>query len=146
MSQHDIELTRRFFVEVCNGRQWGVADQLFSADHIYHDPGSPWVQTGPRGMKELIGTYHNAVKDARWDVQAMLTGGDVVVTRWTGSGTHTGELMGIAPTGKPVKVDGIWMHRIADGKIVESWNCWDMLGMLQQLGVIPAFANLRSAA
>jgi steroid delta-isomerase-like uncharacterized protein len=146
MTQHDVQLSRRFFDEVCNGRQLNVADELFSADHAYHDPGSPWVQTGPRGMKELIGAYHNAVKDARWDVQAMLKDGDTVVTRWTGSGTHTGDLLGIAPTGKRVNVDGIWMHRIAGGKIVESWNCWDMLGMLQQLGVVPGFETLRSAA
>ena len=62
-------------------------------------------------------------------------GDDVVVTRWTGSGTHSGELMGIAPTRKKVKVPGVWIHRFSGGKIVESWNAWDTLGMLTQLGV-----------
>ncbi len=76
--------------------------------------------------------------DAKWTVHEVLdAGSDTVVTRWTGSGTHTGELLGIAPTGKSVNVDGIWIHRIADGKIVETWNVWDTLGMLQQLGVAP---------
>ena len=61
-----------------------------------------------------------------------------MVTRWTGTGTHQGDLLGMAPTGKGAKVMGIWIHRLAGGKIVESWNVWDTLGMLQQLGVIPA--------
>jgi hypothetical protein len=63
--------------------------------------------------------------------------GDTVVTRWTGSGNHSGDLVGIPATNKRVAVDGIWMHRIAQGKIVESWNAWDMLGLLQQIGIVP---------
>ena len=146
MTQNATDLTRRFFEEVCNGRQLSAADELFSADHVYHDPSSPWVPAGPGGMKALMGAYHDAVQDAHWDMQAVLQDGNIVITRWTGRGTHTGDLLGIAPTGRPVNVGGIWMHRIAGGKIVESWNSWDMLGMLQQLGVIPDLASLRSAA
>lgn len=130
-------LARRFVDEMCNGRRLSVADELFSADHSYRDPGSPWAGRGPAGMKDVIGVYHRGVKDARWDVHSMIESGDTVVMRWTGSGTHTGELLGIPPTHKRVKVDGIWMLRVAGGKIVESWNCWDTLGMLQQLGVVP---------
>ena len=63
--------------------------------------------------------------------------GDLVVTRWTGKGTHDGELMGMPPTGKWVEVDGVAIDRISGGKIVESWNCFDALGMMQQLGAIP---------
>ena len=138
MSEQGQALVRRFFDEVCNKRQLGVADQLFASNHLYHDPSDPWVGTGPNGQKDLIGLYHRAVSDARWVLHAMYDAGDVVVTRWSGQGTHTGDLMGIAPTNKKVSVDGIWMHRVADGKIVESWNVWDTLGMLQQLGVVPA--------
>ena len=132
-----IALARRFIDEVCNGRKLGVADALFSGDHAYHDPGSPWASKGPAGVKDVIGVYHRGVKDARWDVHSMVESGDTVIMRWTGSGTHTGELLGIAPTNRKVRVDGIWMLRVAGGKIVESWNCWDTLGMLQQLGVVP---------
>lgn len=138
MSEQGQALVRRFFDEVCNKRQLGGADQLFAANHAYHDPSAPWVGTGPAGMKDIIGLYHRAVGDARWVVHATYDAGDVVVTRWSGQGTHSGELMGIAPTHKKVSVDGIWMHRVADGKIVESWNVWDTLGLLQQLGVVPA--------
>ena len=67
----------------------------------------------------------------------MLVEGDMVVTRWYGTGTQDGDLPGIPPAGKQVNVPGIWYQRLADGKIVESWQVWDTLRMLQQLGVIP---------
>jgi len=131
-------LAQRFFAEVCNGRKLDVTEELFAANHTYHDPASPGIGPGPAGQKQLIGNYQIGFGDAKWTVHEVLdAGADRVVTRWTGSGTHTGELMGIAPTGKSVSVDGIWIHRIADGKIVETWNVWDTLGMLQQLGVAP---------
>jgi steroid delta-isomerase-like uncharacterized protein len=138
MSAQNLQLVRRFFDEMCNKRQLGLADELFATGHAYHDPASPWVGAGPAGMKDLIGAYQRAFNDARWDVHASLDAGDTVVTRWSGSGSHTGDLAGLAPTGRKVRVDGIWLHRVADGKIAESWNCWDMLGLLQQIGAVPA--------
>jgi steroid delta-isomerase-like uncharacterized protein len=138
-SEQNKTLVHRFFAEVCNGRKLDVAEELFSADHTYHDPASPGIGPGPEGMKQLIGAYQTGFGDATWTVQeTMEAGQDTVVTRWTGSGTHSGVLMGIAPTGKKVNVPGIWIHRIAGGRIVESWNVWDTLGMLQQLGVVPS--------
>src|SRR5713101_4430428 len=105
-------LAQRFFEEVCNGRKLTVADELFSADHSYHDPATPGAKPGPQGMKETMGAYQTAFGDARWRVEEMVAAGDnEVVTRWTGQGTHTGELFGIAPTGKRVAVVGIWVHR-----------------------------------
>ena len=138
MSTENKALVNRFFEEVCNGRKLGVADEIFAAKHTYHDPSSPWVGLGPEGMKQLTAAYQNAFGDAHWSTDETLTAGDTVITRWTGSGTHSGDLQGIAPTGKKVNVKGIWIQRIAGGKIVESWNAWDTLGMLQQLGVVPA--------
>ena len=131
------KVARRFVDEVCNGRKLAIAEEIFSADHVYRDPGSPGIGKGPTGIKDLIGTYHRGVNDARWEVHSMIHASDTVIMRWTGSGTHTGELLGIPPTNRKVRVDGIWMLRIVDGKIVESWNSWDTLGLLQQLGVVP---------
>jgi steroid delta-isomerase-like uncharacterized protein len=130
-------LSRRFFDEVCNGRQQAVADELFTADHQYHDPASPGTPAGPAGMKQLTSTYYTAFRDARWTVNEVIAVDDTVVTRWTGTGTQTAELMGIPPTNRRVSVDGIWVHRVRNGRIAESWNVWDALGMLQQLGVVP---------
>ena len=130
-------LVRRFFDELCNERRLDVAEELFAADHTYTDPSIPGVPPGPNGMKQTMGTYQTAFSDAHWTVEDMIADGDTVVTRWTGEGTHDADLQGIPPTGKHVTVPGMWIHRIAGGKITQSWNVWDTLGMLQQLGVIP---------
>ncbi len=133
-------LVRRFFDEVCNQRMLNVADELFAANHIYHDPQSP-TGPGPEGMKQLIGTYQTAFPDAHWQVIETISAGNDIITRWTGEGTQEKELNGMPPTGKHVKVDGIWIQRCNNGKITESWNVWDTLGMLQQLGVVPAMSQ-----
>ena len=133
-------IAQRFFDEVCNARKLDVADELFTADHSYHDPSIPGVPPGPEGMKQTMAVYQTSFPDAFWRVDEILVADDKVVTRWTGSGTHTAELPGtppIPPTGKKVSVAGVWIHHVAGGKIVESWNVWDTLGMLQQLGVVP---------
>ena len=127
-------IVARYFNEVCNQRKLAVADEIFVAGHVYHDPSSPWVGNGPEGQKELVAVYQAAFPDAHWKVEAMYETGDTVVTRWTGTGTHRGDLQGLAPTGKSVQVAGVWIQRLADGKIVESWNIWDTYGMMQQLG------------
>jgi steroid delta-isomerase-like uncharacterized protein len=137
MSAENKALVRRFFDEVCNKRQLGLADQFFATNHAYHDPSSPWIGPGPQGMKELVGVYQSAFPDSHWQVEDMVDSGDTVVTRWTGRGTHSAELLGIAPTGRQVKVAGVWIHRFSGHQIAESWNVWDTLGMLQQLGAVP---------
>jgi steroid delta-isomerase-like uncharacterized protein len=126
----------RFFDEMCNRQKLNLADELFSANHIYHDPQTP-TGPGPEGMKQVISTYQTAFPDAHWKVVHTIVSGDEIITRWQGTGTHKKELNGIPPTGKSVKVDGIWIHRFANNKISESWNVWDTLGLLQQLGVVP---------
>ena len=132
-------LIRRFFDEICNGRKLTVADELFAKNHVYNDPQIPGAGRGPEGMKQVISTYQTAFPDAHWGVVEMFDAeNDLVVTRWIGSGTQKLELEGIPPTGKFVSVQGIYIHRIAGNKIVESWTVWDTLGMLQQLGVAPA--------
>jgi steroid delta-isomerase-like uncharacterized protein len=140
-TQETKALVQRFFDEMCNARKLDVADELFSADHSYQDPALPGIPPGPAGMKIVVGTYQTSFPDAFWRVDDMLVADDQVVTRWTGSGTHKAELPGNPPipaTGKHVSVQGVWIHRVAGGVIVESWNVWDTLGMLQQLGVVPA--------
>jgi SnoaL-like polyketide cyclase len=94
-------------------------------------PCTTWSPPAPHSPGYHLNSSFTIIED-------QIAEGDTVVTRWTGTGTHQGDLLGMAPTGKPAKVMGIWIHRLAGGKIVESWNVWDTLGMLQQLGVIPA--------
>jgi steroid delta-isomerase-like uncharacterized protein len=136
MSAENEALVRRFFEEFCNGRRGEVADQVIADDYVSHGPQAPPAQ-GPDGVRDRVGLYQDAV-DGHWDVQEMFSVGDRVVARWIGTGTHRGELMGIDPTGKPICVEAISVFRIANAKIAEEWTVWDALGLLQQVGAVPA--------
>lgn len=81
--------------------------------------------------------YRSAYPDTHFTVEDQIAEGDKVVTRWTGRGTHQGELMGVAPTGNEVTVRGIEIDRIVGGRIEETWVNYDTSGMMQQLGVVP---------
>jgi predicted ester cyclase len=85
--------------------------------------------------------YLSAFPDGAITVDDQIAEGDTVATRWTGRGTHQGELMGIPPTGKQVTVAGLSYTKFKSGKMVESWANWDTLGMLQQIGAVPATAT-----
>jgi len=127
---------RRFYEQMCNERKNDLAGDLFTADHQMHDPQVP-AGVGPKGMAEVVSTYQNGV-DGHWGINDIFSAGDKVVVRWTGSGTHVGEVNGIPPTGKKIAVEAITIHRMNGGKIAETWEVWDTLGFLQQLGVVPA--------
>jgi len=81
--------------------------------------------------------YRTAFPDVHFTIEDQIAEGDRVVTRWTARGTHQGPLVGIPPTSKQVTMSGIAIYRLVDGKIVEQWGVNDMLGLLQQLGVVP---------
>lgn len=136
MSSENEELVRRFFEEFCNGRRAEVADEVVGEDYVSHGPQAP-PAVGPEGVKARVGVYQEAVA-GNWDVQEIFSCGDRVVARWTGQGVHEGELMGVPPTGRPIEVDAISIFRVAGGKIVEEWTVWDALGLLQQVGAVPA--------
>ena len=93
---------------------------------------------GLEAYQQFVSMYYTAFPDLQISVEAMVAEGDRVVARYTGRGTHQGELMGIPPTGKPVSVTNILIARIANDRVVEQWLNTDVLGMLQQLGVVPA--------
>jgi ketosteroid isomerase-like protein len=129
-------VVRRFFEEFCNGRRAEVADELVDGSYVAYGPQAP-PAVGPDGVKMRVGLYQEAV-DGHWEIKELFSAGDRVVARWTGTGTHRGELMGISPTDKPIKVDAISIFRVADGKITEEWTVWDALGLMQQVGAVPA--------
>ncbi|HZU75377.1 MAG TPA: ester cyclase [Dehalococcoidia bacterium] len=132
-------LVRRFFDEFCTGRKLELASEIMTPDHVYHDPQAPGLP-GPDGMAQTVAVYQNSV-NGHWQIEEIEAAeNDRVVMRWTGSGTHIGEINGIPPTGKPVRVDAMSLLRIKDGKIAENWTVWDTLGFLQQLGVAPTAA------
>ncbi len=139
MSAENKELIRRLFDEALNKHNPAAADPFVAANYVGHLGGQE--VSGLDGWKQFISGYFTAFPDAHYTVEEMVAEGDRVVTRWTGRGTHKGDLMGIAPTGRQVTVPGMGVSRIAGGKVVEEWEFWDALGMFQQLGVIPTPAQ-----
>jgi len=130
-------IIRRFWEEVFNGRQLSLIDELFTTNWVYHGVGGQEIY-GPKGLKQFLTDYHNAFPDIQVKVENLIAEGDKVVSHVTSRGTHNGELMGIAPTGKQVTVPGICISRFVGDKIVEDWEIIDLFGMLQQLDVIPS--------
>ena len=129
-------LIRRFFEEAWGKGNLAVADELLAADFVLHAP-PPGVAPDLEGYKQWVSMTCAGLADRQSTVEDQIAEGDKVVTRWTYRGTHKGELMGIAPTGKQVMVTGICIERIVGGKIVKEWSEKDNLGMMQQLGVVP---------
>jgi steroid delta-isomerase-like uncharacterized protein len=129
-------IVRRFIEEVWHQKNLTVIDEIFATDYIYHMAGMPDIQ-GPEGFEQFVTTIPAAFPDIQFTIEDMFAEGDMVAIRVTFRGTHQGELMGIPPTGKQVTVTGIGIQRIADGKFQETWDSFDMLGLMQQLGVVP---------
>jgi steroid delta-isomerase-like uncharacterized protein len=137
-------LVRRYWEEVWNQGNLAVLDDLIATDFDGHPlPGEPDFGRGPAGQKQLVGMYRTAFPDLRMTIEDMTAEGDRVAVRWTARGTQTGEMMGIPATGKHTTVTGMFLNRLAGGKIVEGWGNFDALGMLQQLGVIPTPEQVR---
>jgi steroid delta-isomerase-like uncharacterized protein len=130
-------IIRRWVEGAWNAGNLALADELYAPDYTYHDPQAPNLPPGPAGIKQLLGGYRAALPDIHMTIEDMIAEGDTVVWRWTARGTHQGDLMGIAPTGKTATVTGIVISRFANGKWAKDHINWDTLGMLQQLGVVP---------
>jgi steroid delta-isomerase-like uncharacterized protein len=136
MPAQDEALARRFFEEMCNGRRLSIAGEILTPGHRYHDPNVP-PAVGPEAMAETVAVYQNGV-EGHWEIRDIFSSGDRVAVRWTGSGTHSADVMGIPATGARVEVEALTILRIENGKIAENWTVWDTLGFLRQLGVVPA--------
>jgi predicted ester cyclase len=122
-----------------------VLDEVIDSGYVGYDPAQPEPLRGPQGAKENIEQYRSAFEGAQITVKDQIAEGDYVASRWEGRGRHTGELMGIPPTGKDVTVSGQTISRLAGGKIVEEYTNWDTLGMLQQIGAVPVSAPTTSS-
>jgi steroid delta-isomerase-like uncharacterized protein len=129
-------LVRRHVEEFWNQGQLELADELHTEDIVMHDPSAPEVH-GSEAYDQLVIMYRTAFPDIRFTIEELIAEGNLVSERWSASGTHQGELMGIPPTGIHSTNTGISIFRIAGGKIAEEWAQWSTLGMMQQLGVIP---------
>jgi predicted ester cyclase len=116
------------------------AGEIFSPGYVMrrrHDPEG----SGDLGAEWLVAfaaEFRAAFPDLRDTVELQLAEGELVATRFTSVGTHRGGFLGVAPTGRRLRWTGTVTDRVADGRIAEGWGDWDMMGMLQQPGAIPA--------
>ena len=126
----------RAVFEVVDHGRLDELDAVVDPAYVLHDPSMPEEVRGVDGVKEMVEAYREAF-GLRVTVEHQFADGDYVATRYTARGTHNAEFMGIPPTGREGAVSGICISRFRDGMIVEEWDSWDALGLLQQLGGLP---------
>lgn len=127
---------RHFVEEVQNQGRLNVIDEICAKDFVDHTAPAG-LPSGREGVKMQFTMLRNAFPDMKATLHEQIAEGEKVANRKTVQGTHRGEFMGFAPTGKVVSFEVIDMIRIVDGKIVEYWNSTDRIGLLRQLGVLP---------
>ena len=128
-------LARRVFEEVLNARNMAALDQLAAADYEEHNH-LPGQRTGLDGLRDRYTMVLNGL-DPHFTIEDVIAEGDRVVLRWTNSGRHVAEFLGMPPTGKSFTIGGIEIWRVKDGKLAEHWDMVDVFGQLQQLCLLP---------
>ena len=129
------QLVRDMFERAINQRDESVFDEFIDPSYVNYD--MPMPEPGPSGLRALMGGFFTAFPDMRITVEQTVGEDDLVSTRGYFEGTHEGDFMGVPATGNKVNIKYMDIWRVADGKAVENWVRLDMLGLMQQLGVVP---------
>jgi len=130
----NMALGRRVFEEIYGQGKVDLVDQLYTDDFVDDSPGGG---TGRDLIKEAVKEFHTACPDLRMGIEDVFATQEKVVIRFVGIGTQTGPFNQLPPTGKAVRVRGISVLLVKDGKVKTEWTEYDRLGMLRQIGVIP---------
>ena len=136
MSTEENKAVLRRNLEIFNKGNLEIADETIATNYILHGPAGQ-EYNGPEGFKQMITMYRTAFPDFHVTIEDMVAEGDKLAHRIILQGTHKGDLMGIAPTGKQVTLSAITISHFAGGKEVEAWSNSDLLDMYQQLGIAP---------
>ena len=141
MSEESMAVARRYW-EAANSHDGNQMREVLTMDYIHHDPGLQ-VPDADRDthIQIIAGGMFQAFPDLHVTIHDMVAEGDRVAVRWSFSGTHSGKLPGnppLPPTGKRIEVNAMAIHRVVGDKLAESWVNFDVMGMMQQFGVIPA--------
>jgi len=132
-------LVRHYKTGILNSRDIEALGQVAAVDYLDH-AAFPGQAPGLVGLKQRIRTLVQAL-EPYWTIHDIVAEGDMVVLRWSHTGTHVGEFLGIPPTGRAIICRGIDMYRLRDGLMVEHWNVVDMFGLGQQAGIIAGPAS-----
>ncbi len=137
MLDANVALIYRWFEEVWNQGREEAIDEMFAVDGIAHGLGEAGVDVvGPAGYKPFFEKLRGAFPEFELTIEDTIAAGDKVAARWTVRVVHRGDHLGIPATGNEATVSGMSIIRIGDGKIVEAWNNWDILGLMQQIGAL----------
>ena len=126
------------FTQFINTASQELAIELITPDATFHVPGRAEPMRGPEGYLAIIGMMRGGFPDIQWTLEEMIAENESVAARFTMRGTHRGTFFGVPPTGKSITVQAMNFYRFDDGKIVGEHGQPDMLGLLQQIGAIPA--------
>jgi predicted ester cyclase len=131
------QLVDTFIRELFTKGDLGAVDRCLDPHFVNHDPPFPGAPDGPEGMRLAAASFRQALPDWRSDLEQLIAEGDIVVERFTASGTHTGApLMGVSATGTTITLAGINIFRVDGDRIVERWGRLDEAGLLRQLGLL----------
>ena len=136
MSADNKNLNLRW-IQAFNERDWATEAGCRTPDYVGYVPGAP-APLDAAGWAAFMGAFTTAFPDAQISVDGSIEERDMVASRWTITGTHRGDFQGVPPTGRQVTMAGIDISRVVDGKIAEHWAQFDVIGVLQQIGAIPA--------
>jgi steroid delta-isomerase-like uncharacterized protein len=132
------QIVQRFMDECWNQGNLNTVMELVANDCRYHDPVFPSLTSGAENIKNHIQTCRNGFPDLTFTIDDTIAERDEVVVHWTGTGTHKGQFLGMPPTNKKASVTGTSIFRIEGGKIVEEWANWNLMSMMEQLGISTA--------
>jgi len=113
-----------------------IVAELFGENHVYHDPLMPDLPAGPAGVRFAVDMLVTAMPDGVLAIDEWVEEHESLVARWTWTGTNTGPLMGMAPTGRHATLRGTHLFHFRDDVIAETWASYDALGLLGQLGLV----------
>lgn len=135
MSQENKAIFSRYLEEIWNKDNLTLVDELITTDFVQHTPSGD--VKGYEAFKQYVTAFRTAFPDLHFTIVSSIDKGDKVDIYWSSTGTHKGEFLGIAVTGKHITLQGITVTRFAGKKLAENWLYWDRLSMLEQLGVAP---------
>jgi steroid delta-isomerase-like uncharacterized protein len=129
------DVVRRYYENVLNAGDLNALEELAVSQYDEHDP-LPGQADGREGLRQRVEMLRRAFQ-TYFTIEDIIAEGDKVVVRWTQHGTQVAEFLGMPATGKSFTIAGIDIHRLQDGKLAEHWHVVDLLGQMQQLGLIP---------
>ncbi len=138
MSAENKDVAKKFMEDCWNRGDLNKTGDYVSKDCRYHDPVFPYLTAGLDNVKQHISNCRGGFPDLRFTIDDMIAERNEVVLHWTARGTHQGQFLGMAPTNKSATVTGTSIYKLEKGKIVEQWSDWNLLSLLEQLGLAKA--------